>query len=206
MTSGNGAGPPATVRRVDSAGAAALTDLTARFEDLQTVLKCCERLVSELGKDAEPDDVLVEAVWTTALLSYARCFAVGRAGAETALTEDDLTAALSNTDVMDWHKVLLQLRDHYADPAVNPREQFSVGVAQDATGGPGGIAITSARQPLVDDLTVRQTGAIAFALNGLVNDRIAAQQQQVFGEVKDLTKQDLDELDQVDVAEPDNPG
>ena len=202
MPSSDPASPPAAVRQVDSASASVLTDLTARFEDLQTVLKCCERLVSELAvKDREPDDVLVEAVWTVALLSYARCFAVGKAGAETALSEEDLTAALSNTEVLDWHKVLLQLRDHYADPVVNPREQFSVGVAQDASGGPGGIAITSARQPLVDDLTVRQTGAIAFALSGLVNDRIAAQQEKVFGELQHISKEDLDQMPLIDVTQ-----
>lgn len=166
-------------------------------------------LVEALGAAADnPEpadaDVVVEALWTVALLSYARCFA-DREGAA-ALTEDDLTAALANTDVLDWHHVLLQLRDHYADPAVNPREQFSVGVAQDPSGAPGGVAITSARQPLVDDLTVRQTGAIAFALSGLVNDRIAAQQQQVFGELEHATKEELDALEQMDFAAPDSAG
>ena len=34
--------------------------------------------------------------------------------------------------MVGWHKVLLQLRDRYADPAVNPREAFSVGAAQGA--------------------------------------------------------------------------
>ena len=50
-------------------------------------------------------------------------------------------------------------------------------MTQDANGAASGVAITSARQPLVDDLTVRQTGAIAYALSGLVNERIEAQQQ-----------------------------
>ena len=80
--------------------------------------------------------------------------------------------------MLEWHRLLLQLRDHYADPAVNPRERFSVGVAQDAHGTPSGVAITSARQPLVDDLTVRQTGAIAYALSGLVNERIESRQRR----------------------------
>ena len=204
MSNGASAAPPANLRRVESPAASTLVGLTAKFEDLQTVLKCCERLVSELAADGEPDDVTIEAVWTVALLSYGRCFSTtGTDG--TALTEDDLTGALSNTDVLDWHKVLLQLRDHHGDPAINPREQFSVGVSQNADGTANGIALTSARQPLVDDLTVRQTGAIAFALSGLVNDRIAAQQGKVFGELQDASKEDLDELDLLDVAEPELP-
>ena len=40
--------------------------------------------------------------------------------------------------MLDWHKVLLRLRDHYADPAANPRERFTVGVTQDADGAPAG--------------------------------------------------------------------
>ena len=64
------------------------------------------------------DSVLIEAVWTEALLSYARCFSVSEAGAS--LTEADLTEAQPEGDVLAWHKILLQLRDHYADPGVDP--------------------------------------------------------------------------------------
>lgn len=202
MTNSVPTAPPSALRLLDTPSASELVELMATFENLQTVLRCCERLVSELADgDGEPDDVLVEAVWTVALLSYARCFSAGETG--TALTEDDLTATHSHRDVLDWHKILLQLRDHYADPTANPRERFSVGVAQDPNGRANGLAVTSARQPLVDDLTVRQTGAIAFALSGLVNDRISAQQEKVFGEVKHTPKADLDKLALLDVAQSD---
>jgi len=215
-------GPPAELRRLDTPSAARLVDLAAAFEDLQTALRCCERLVSELAAtESEPDDVLIEAVWTTALLSYARCFSAGETGA--ALTEDDLSTAVaggqpdtgsgtesgtasgsgSSAQVLDWHRVLLQLRAHYADATVNPREQFSVGIAQNTDGAADGIAITSARQPLVDDLTVRQTGAIAYTLSGLVNERITAQQAQVFTELKDTPASELNALDLLEVAQPD---
>jgi len=128
-------------------------------------------------------------------------FSAGTAG--TALTEDDLSATKLGEDVLDWHKVLLQLRDHYADPTANPRERFSVVVTQDeATGTASGIGITSARQPLVDDLTVRQTGGIAFTLSRLVNDRIAAEQEMVFAELKDSPKEVLDKLVRLEIAGP----
>ncbi len=188
---------------MDSPHAETLVGLTAAFEDLQTVLRCCERLVAELSVAGGPDDVVVEAVWTTALLSYARCFTDGASTAM--LNEDDLTTLQPNDDILSWHKVLFQLRDHYADPATNPREQFLVGVAQDVDGAANGVAITSTRQPLVDDLTVRQTGAIAFSLSNLVNDRIAAAQQVVFDDLEDATPADLNQLDQLEVAQPDAP-
>ena len=74
--------------RLDDPAAAALARLVEVFEDLQTVLRCCERLVGELAVESGPDEVVVEAVWTTALLSYARCFAGAGEGA--ALNEDDV--------------------------------------------------------------------------------------------------------------------
>ena len=193
---------PSTARRLETDGAKTLVDLVTTFEDLQTVLRCCERLVTELDAGGDqPDDILLEAVWTTALLSYARCFAARQTGA--VLTEDELTATVAHDDVLDWHRVLLRLREHYADPAANPRERFSVGVAQDDDGSASGIVITSARQPLVDDVTVRQTGAIAFALSSLVDDRIAAQQQTVYEQVTGAGRADLDNLALLDIAPPD---
>ena len=192
---------PSTARRLETAGAKTLVDLVTTFEDLQTVLRCCERLVTELDAGGDqPDDILLEAVWTAALLSYARCFAARPTGP--VLVEDDVTTTVAHGDVLEWHRVLLRLREHYADPVANPRERFSVGVAQDDEGAVSGIVITSARQPLVDAVTVRQTGAIAFALSSLVDDRIVAQQQAVYDSVTDAGRADLDNLALLDIALP----
>jgi hypothetical protein len=187
------------VRRLETASASRLVDLVETFEELQVVLRCCERLVAELDAgDDEVDRVLVEAMWTTALLSYARCFSseVGDA----VLTEADLSEAQPEGDVLGWHRVLLRLRDHYARAAASPRERIYVGVAQDDGGAPAGIAVTSAQQPVVDNVTVRQLGAIAYALGRLVDGRIEAQQERVFNEMKDASPADLDRLARIDVV------
>ena len=202
--SSNGAppAPPAVVRRLDGASAASLVGLAETFEDLQTVLRCCERLVDELEPDQhdEAAAVLVEALWTMALLSYARCFSPGESGV--ALTEDDLAAAVPTGDVLEWHRLLVRLRDHHADPVVNPRERFAVGVAQGSSGAAEGVALTSARQPLVDELTVRQTGAIAYALSGVVNARMETQQKEIFEELKHTPRADLEKLVALDLIDP----
>jgi hypothetical protein len=196
---GKNAAPAETMRRLDDPAAAALAKLVEVFEDLQAVLRCCERLVSELAVEGDPDEVVVESVWTTALLSYARCFSPTET--DVALTEDDVrTTHTAGDEVVKWHRLLLQLRDHYADASVNPRERFSVGVTQGPDGTASGVAITSARQPLVDDLTVRQTGAIGYALSAIVNARIESGQQQVFEELKNSSRADLDRLELVEVA------
>ena len=195
-TNGASVEEPAVVRRLEGESAALLGNLVDTFEELQMTLRCCERLVTELSGD--PDDVVVEAVWTTALLSYARCFSEERAGG--ALSVDDLKAAQPESEALEWHQVLLQLRDHYADPSASPRERFTVAVTQDAEGGANGVAITSARQPLVDDLTVRQTGAIAYALSGIVNQRIEAQQLVVSAELESASRTELEKLDRLEVV------
>lgn len=193
--------PPVNLRKVETPAAAALAALAATLDDLQMVLRCCERLMAELApRPAGPDIVAVEAIWTTALLSYARCFPAVAVSA--GLTEDDVRATHTEADVLSWHAALLHLRDRYADPTANPREEFSVGVAQDPAGAASGIGITSATQPLVDEVTVRQTGAIAYALSTLVDERIAAQQATVFGAVQRLPRADLDRMVELVVAQP----
>jgi hypothetical protein len=199
-STGSPADAPAVVRRLESEAAQTLVDLVETFDDLQMVLRCCERLVTEIADRDTGSDVVVEGVWTLALSSYGRCFAAHRDGA--VLTEGDVTAAQPGDAALEWHQVLLRLRDHHTDPVANPRERFTVGVAQDPGGAASGIAITSARQPQVDDLTVRQAGATAYALSGLVNERIEAQQVEVFRAVKDATPADLEKLDRLDLAQP----
>jgi hypothetical protein len=190
--------PPSVIRRLESASAAALGDLVETFEELQTVLRCCERLVTEVAGRPHPDEVAVEGVWTMALLSYARAFAERRPGAT--LTEKDLTTAQPETEVLEWHRILLQLRDQHTDPVASPRERFTIAVTQDDDGAASGVAITSARQPLVDEVTVRQTGAIAYALSELVNERIEAQQRVVFEELKEASRAELEKLETVELT------
>jgi hypothetical protein len=192
---------PAVIRMLDSAGASTLAALVAVFEDLQMVLRCCERLVAELADEGgAADDVVVEGVWTTALVSYTRCFTAE----DVALTEDDLHAAQPGEGVVEWHRILLGLRDHYCSPARNPRERFTVGVSQDEEGAVSGLAVTSASQPRLDEGTVRQTGALAFALSRLLNDRIAKLQEQVFEEVKETPQAVIEQLTEVQVSGPED--
>ena len=190
---------PSAVRRLDSPAAAALADLAALFEDLQTVLRCCERLVSDLAAtDGAPDDLGLEAFWTTALLSYARCFEPRESGVR--LSEEDVRATGLAGDVVGWHQMLLRLRAHQADPLVNPRELFAVGVSQGDDGTAAGVAVTSTRQPAVDDITVRQTGAIAYSLRIVVDTRIGEQQAEVARVAGAMTRAELDQLPVVSVT------
>jgi hypothetical protein len=193
---------PTTVRALDTPAAKALADLTSMLDDLHTVLYCCERLVGELDPTTgAPDDLRLESMWTTALLSYGRCFA--DAGRGMALTDEDVRATSLQGEVLAWHQVLRELRTHYASDVRNPRERFSVGAALDAAGAVTGIAITSARQPRLDEVTVRQTGALAYELSLVVDRRLGAQQERVLAAAKELSGTALAELPVIDIADRD---
>ncbi|OZM72262.1 hypothetical protein CFN78_14675 [Amycolatopsis antarctica] len=205
MSEQQGAAPPTTARRLRSPAAMALADLAAIFDELQFVLRCCERLVAELAREPEPgresvDEVVVDALWTAALTSYVRCFGPGERGM--GLTADDLAATTLEGEVTQWHELLGRLRELAVEGAANPRETFSVGAAQAPGGEVTGLVITSAMRPLVDDTTVRQTGRVAYALSVLVDERITAQQETVLAAARELSDRDLGELVPIEVGVP----
>ena len=187
---------PRTIRRLGSPAAGALADLAAIFDDLRSTLLCCEHLLKALALP-EPDPVLVEALWTTALLSYSRCFAPGGRGM--GLTEDDLAQTELQGEVVGWHRMVRELTKHYTDPVVNPRESFAVGVAV-ADGAAQGVAISSTRQALPDEQTVRQTGAVAYALSRLVDRRIGEHQATVLEGAQALGAAELETLDEIELT------
>ena len=192
----NGAVPSA-VRRLDGSEAVDLAALAAVFDDLQYALRCCEHLVGVLGRpDADP--VLVEALWTGALVAYARCFS----GRTKVLTDDDLPELKLDGDVAGFHRAVLRLRDHYASRHANPRETYTVGVAQKNDGTAAGVAVIGAPQPGVDDTTVRQLGRVAYGLSGMVDARMQAAQQRVHLVAQGLDARRLAALPLMDVTVP----
>lgn len=178
------------VRRLSLPEADELGRVTAAFEDLQHVLRCCEHLVTAVGAPAagparvNADGAVVEALWTSALLSYSRCFSAKTQ----VLSDGDLAALELPGDVSGFHEALLRLRDHYASRDVNPRETISVGAAEQ-DGSPVGVAVVSAPQPSVDDTTVRQLGRIAYGLSQLLDTRMREIQDRVLSRARELDQE-----------------
>jgi hypothetical protein len=190
-----GDGVPAAVRRLDGPEPAELAGLAAVFDDLQYVLRCCEHLVGALARP-DSDAALVEALWTGALVGYARAFSPRTK----VLAEADLDELKLDGDVAGFHRAVVRLRDLYASRHVDPRETFTVGVAQRNDGTAAGVAVVGAPQPRVDDTTVRQLGRIAYGLSGLVDARMQAVQQRVHVVAQGLAAHRLMALPLVDVA------
>ena len=204
MTAGpdaNGRARPAVAGTLDTPDARRLAALTETFGDLQYVLLCCEQLVVALGPpgSTQPgrsrgpaDDALVEALWTGALVGYARCFSA-RAGM---LTDDDVSALGLDGEVREFHDAVRKLRDHYVSRHVNPRESLTVGVVLDG-GTAAGIALLAEPRPTVDDPTVRMLGRIAYGLSARVDERIGAKQAEVMAAAAALPGPELSRLPQV---------
>lgn len=198
MAESNGAVPDLNaVRRLDGSEAVELGALAAVFDDLQHTLRCCEHLVGVVTRlDADP--ALVEALWTGALVAYARCFSARTK----VLTGGHLAELELDGDVAGFHRALLQLRDHYASRHANPRETYTIGVAQKNNGTAAGVAVIGAPQPGVDDTAVRQLGRIAYGLSALVDARMQAAQQRVHLVAQGLDARRLAALPLVDVQVP----
>lgn len=201
------AAAPSAVRRLDGEAADRLAGQAAVFEDLQYVLQCCEHLVAELASTAAGplrrpvDGALVEALWTGALVGYVRCFS-GRAAV---LSEADLTELELEGDVVEFHAVLKQLRDAWASRHANPRESFSIGVAQGEDGKATGVAVVAAPRPIVEDSTVRLLGRVAYALSGLLDARMRITQNDVLGAAATMTPAELGALPLVELTATDLP-
>ncbi len=189
---------PSEILALDSAAARTLAELAAVHDDLQYVLLCCEQLVTTICGPAtaplrlEQHSALVEALWTGALVGYRRCFGNG-----TALTDEDVAGLDLEGPVVEFHHGLTELRDHYVSMVVNPREDVSVGLVLGEDGRPGGVAVTSAPFPTVDDTMVRTLGRLAFALRGLVERRMAAAQQDVLTAGLEMSPDELADLPRV---------
>ncbi|MFC5952215.1 hypothetical protein ACFQH9_28520 [Pseudonocardia lutea] len=192
----SGPDAPSTVRRLDTPESGELAQLSAVFEDLQYVLRCCEHLVAALAVP-RPDPVLVEALWTGALVGYVRCFS----GRTKILTDADVEALELDDEVVRFHKTFPTLRDHYASRHVNPRESFTIGIAQANDGHPTGVAVVSAPRPPVDDTTVRLLGRIAYGLSGLVDGRMQEVQARVLENARQMSAAQLAELPLVHLSE-----
>ena len=197
MSPAPGQEPSPVARQLRGPAAMGLADLAAIFDDLQFVLGCCERLLTELARGEQRDDVVIESLWDAALLTYARCFQLGQRGL--GLSVADLAKTELRGDVEQWHTMLVRLRDLLVDSTANPREEFTVGATRSATGAVDGVVITSIVRPRVDEVTARQTGRLAFELGKVVNDRMKSHQQTVFSIAAGLSTTDFDELDPIDV-------
>ena len=102
--------------------AARWADLHLVMQDLQFVIDACRRFVAECQK-APRDDLVLEALWTSAVVKYGRCFATGK---RFRLDSDVFVNAPDGAPKA--HKFFRDMRDKHVAHSVNPFEEACVGL------------------------------------------------------------------------------
>jgi hypothetical protein len=178
---------------LDVPSAQILADQASIIRDLQFVIECCKRLLTELAKPEEDrDSVVPQALWSAALVAYARCFGKGK---RFGLAAEDVRALPLQGEVMKYHRWVIEERNKLTVHPANPFEATKVGAALSLPGQPErrvqGIAILSTSHVLVDDTGVRQLGGLASELAKQTADKAQEQQESVLTDAQQLNIESL---------------
>jgi hypothetical protein len=197
------ASSPLTVA-LDIPSAQVLADQAVIIQDLQFVMESCKRLLAELARpEEERDPVVPVALWSAALVAYARCFATGQ---RFGLTADDVTSVPLQGEVLSYHKWVIGERNTATRHPANPFDAAVVGAALSApearSGQVEGIVILSTRHVLVDDTGVRQLGGLASELARQTAEKMKAQQDIVLADAQNLGPDRLNALPEVPLHDP----
>ena len=163
---------------LDMPSARVLADQASVVADLELVMECCKRLLAELDKpDAERDGVVPLALWSSAVVAYARCFgADGKSG----LSLEDVESLTLQGAVLKFHEWVIGERNILTEHAADPFDAAKVGAALTAAGGKDrrieGIAVFSHSRVLIDVTGARQLGGLASEL--AKQTALKAQKQQ----------------------------
>ena len=181
---------------VDVPSAHVLADQASTISELQFVMDCCKRLLTELAKPEEERDQLMPlALWSSALLAYGRCFSKGK---RFTLTTEDVRNLPLHGAVLKFHQWVLEERDKLAARAANPAEGAKVGAAlsppEQKDRRVEGIVIFASSHEVVDDIGVRQLGGLASELAKQTSEKAQEQQDVV---LKDAQQLNLDSLYQL---------
>ena len=191
---------------IDVPSARVLADQASIIAELQFVMDCCKRLLTELAKPEEERDQLMPlALWSSAVLAYGRCFSKGR---RFALANEDVRDLPLHGEVMKFHQWVLEERDKLAARAANPAEGAKVGAAlsppEQRDRRVEGIVIFASSHVLIDDTGVRQLGGLASELAKRTAERAQEQQDVVLKDAQQLKLDDLYQLPQIGTWPPED--
>lgn len=165
------------IAAVDFEQAKTLADLAALTQDLGAVMLTCTRLMSLIDEQSK-DHILVEAMWTSALVRYARCFANGKRFG----LEESAFSGLKG-DPIATHRYFMGMRNRHIAHSVNPFEQMQVGLVlapeDEAERKVVGVSTLAMRHITSDREGVRQLGMLAKVLLTKVTEQAKQLEHEV---------------------------
>ncbi len=192
MERGVVAGTSLTVA-LDTPSARVLADQASIINDLQFVMDSCKRLLDELARPQEDrDGVVPQALWSSALVAYVRCFSADR---RSGLAVDDVQNLPLQGAVMKFHTWVTEECGKLTAPPADPYEAVTIGAALAPPGQKKrrveGIAVFTTSRVLIDVIGVRQLGGLASELAKQTAQKAEKQQHEVLTDAQQL---DLDGL------------
>jgi len=187
-TEGTSRQAPGLTVALDVPSARILADQACVIQDLQFVMDCCKRLLTELARSEEDRDGVVPlALWSSALVAYARCFGEGR---RSGLAVEDVRNLPLQGAVMKFHEWVIEERDKLTEHPADPFEAAKIGAALSPAGQKErrveGIAVFSTSRVLIDVTGVRQLGGLASELAKQTAGKAQRQQDSVLSDAQQL--------------------
>lgn len=178
---------PLTVA-LETTSARILADQASVIQDLEFVMDCCKRLLTELARpEADGDGVVPLALWSSALLAYARCF--GQDGRSGLAVEDVRNLPLQGA-VVQFHEWVIGERDKLTEHPADPFAAAKIGAALSSPGHKErrveGIVVFSTSRVLIDATGVRQLGGLASELAKRTAGKAQKQQDSVLSDARQL--------------------
>jgi len=181
---------------LDTPSARVLADQASIINDLQFVMDSCKRLIDELARPQEDrDGVVPQALWSSALVAYARCFSADR---RSGLAVDDVQNLPLQGAVMKFHTWVIEECGKLTAPPADPYEAVTIGAALAPIGQKKrrveGIAVFTTSRVLIDVIGVRQLGGLASELAKQTAQKAEKQQHEVLTDAQQLDLDGLYEL------------
>jgi hypothetical protein len=181
-----------TVQLLGLPSAQELADLASIFQDLAFVIECCDRLL-DLLESSDRDPVMAQALWSSALVAYVRCFGSGK---RFGLDADIVEQVGLEGEVRTWHQYLRNMRDKHIAHSVNPFETVIIAAVltpeDKGDRKVEGVALLSLKHMAAAEQGVYQLRQLAKALRRKVGESCEAQREKVWADAKALDIRKLD--------------
>ncbi|WP_141399195.1 hypothetical protein [Curtobacterium sp. 'Ferrero'] len=136
--------------------------------DLDHVIACCDELLAgRLGQQGP----LVQALYESAVISYARCFNSGR---RDKITERSISE-VAGPSAVNFHRHIIAMRNRHVAHAVSDQSELRIGVIVTRPGDPWDVVGTgylSARRVADDATGITQLRRLATLLRELNAQRV----------------------------------
>jgi hypothetical protein len=177
------------IAKTNSSEGKKLADLAAIIQDFRAIMQTCSRIKNLLDENSK-DHILLESLWVSALIKYARCFATGKRFG----LSKDIYQNLQG-EPLKAHQFYIDLRNKHIAHSVNPFEQMEVGFVLSSVDEPDkrivGIATLAIRHIVSDKKGVQQLGMLSKIAHDKICSMAKETEQKVLEEGKKILIDDL---------------